>query len=62
MPFEIKKVQDKYKLFNLSKKQFVKAAYKTKQTAINAGKNFMKYRNENPLVRGNKILNKKKSK
>ena len=56
MPYQIKKQGEKYKLWNISKKQFVNKEYKSKETAINAGKNFMKYRKEKPYVKGNKIL------
>ena len=56
MPYQIKKQGEKYKLWNISKKQFVNKEYKSKETAINAGKNFMRYRKEKPYVKGNKIL------
>jgi hypothetical protein len=59
MPYTIKKKNDKYKLYNDKKKEFVKIDYKSKQSAINAGKQFMKYRGEKPIVKGNKIINKK---
>jgi hypothetical protein len=58
MPYQIKKQGEKYKLWNISKKQFVNKEYKSKETAINAGKNFMRYRKEKPYVKGNKILSK----
>ena len=50
MPYEVRKVKDKY----------VNVNYKSKDSALSAGKNFMKYRKEKPIVKGNKILNKKK--
>ena len=56
MPYQIKKQGEKYKLWNISKKQFVNKEYKSKESAINAGKNFMRYRKEKPYVKGNKIL------
>ena len=56
MPYQIKKQGEKYKLWNISKKQFVNKEYKSKETAINAGKNFMRYRKEKGYVKGNKIL------
>ena len=59
MPFQVVRVGEKYKLQKIKDKTFVKTEYKTKQAAINAGVNFMRYRKENPVVKGNKILNKK---
>ncbi len=59
MPYEVKKVGKNYKLFKPKEKKYVKTNYKSKQSALNAGVNFMKYRKENPVIRGNKILNKK---
>jgi len=59
MPYLIKKVNDKYKLYNIKKKEYVNKSFLSKETALNAGKNYMKYRKEEPLVKGNKILNKK---
>jgi hypothetical protein len=38
----------------------LKTKYKSKQSAINSGKNFMRFRNEKPVVKGSKILNSKK--
>lgn len=58
MPYQIKKVGDKYRLYNLSKKVFVNKFFNSKESAISAGKNYMRYRKEIPIVKGNKILNK----
>jgi len=58
MPFQIKKVGKKYKLWNLMKKTFINKEFKTKETAISAGMNYMRYRKEKPFVKGNKILSK----
>ena len=41
-------------------KRKTKTKYKSKQSAINSGKNFMRFRNEKPVVKGSKILNSKK--
>ena len=60
MPFEIRKEGDKYKLYNLHKKIYVKKTFNSKETAISAGINYMKYRKEIPYVKGNRILSKKK--
>lgn len=58
MPYNIVKKGDKYML---RKKDgtFVNKKYKTKQTAINSGINFMRYRKERGYVKNNKILVKK---
>tara|TARA_R100000278_G_scaffold120960_1_gene103938 strand:+ start:5093 stop:5272 length:180 start_codon:yes stop_codon:yes gene_type:complete len=58
MPYEVKKVGKNYKLYKLKEKKYVKTNYKSKQSAINSAINFMNYRNENPVVRGNKIVSK----
>ena len=60
MPYEVRKIKDKFKLYNLHKKKYVNVNYKTKQSALNAGKNFMKYRKEKPVVKGNMIKKNKK--
>ena len=56
MPYQIKKEGDKYKLYNLKKKEFVNKLFNSKETAIKAGFNFMKYRKEEPILKGNKIF------
>jgi len=44
MPFTIKKQKDgKYKLYNLEKKRYTKKSFKTKQSALNMKKVYMKY-------------------
>ena len=58
MPFRVDKVKNGYKLFRLKQKTYVNVVYKSKQSAINAGKNFMRYRKEKPIVKGNKIVTK----
>ena len=59
MPYQIKKEGDKYKLYNLKKKEFVNKLFNSKESAIKSGFNFMRYRKEDPVLKGNKILNKK---
>jgi len=59
MPFLIIKKNDKYLLKNIKKNTIVKKEFKSKETAVNAGFNYMKYRKEKPVLKGNKILNKK---
>ena len=43
MPYKVEKKDNVYKLFNLTKKEYVKKNFKTKETAISAGKNYMRY-------------------
>ena len=62
MPYEIRQKGNKFKLYNLHKKEYVNIDFKSKESALNAGKNFMRYRKEIPVVKGNRILNKKKLK
>ena len=56
MPYQIKKVGQHYKLWNIKKKVFVNKNYKSKQTAANAGINFGKYRKEKLVLKGNKLV------
>jgi len=59
MPFLIEKIsKDKYRLFNIDKKIYVKKDFKTKDSAIKSGINYMRYRKEKGYVKGNKILSK----
>jgi len=60
MPYKVEKKDNVYKLFNLTKKEYVKKDFKTKESAISAGKNYMRFRREEPILKGNRILNKKK--
>ena len=59
MPYQIKKINGKYRLYNKTKKKYVNVRYKTRQSAINAGINFMRYRGEKGKIVGNSILSKK---
>ena len=59
MPFLVKKVGDKWKLWNIHKKIYTKVNFKSKETALKAGINYMKFRKEKPYVKGNRILKKK---
>lgn len=43
MPFQIKKVGDKWKVYNLEKKRYAKATFNTKQTATRQAKNWERY-------------------
>jgi len=60
MPYRIDKKDNVYKLFNLTKKEYVKVNFKTRESAIKSGMNYMKYRKEEPILKGNKLINKKK--
>tara|TARA_R110002096_G_scaffold210862_1_gene398215 strand:+ start:1323 stop:1511 length:189 start_codon:yes stop_codon:yes gene_type:complete len=59
MPYLIEKINNKFYLKNITKQEFVNKTFNSKEGAVNAGKNYMRYRNENPIVKGNKIINKK---
>ena len=50
MPYQVKKIKNKYKLYNLHTKKYVNVNYSTKQKAINSAKVFMKYRREKPTT------------
>lgn len=58
MPFEVRQEGKKWRLFNLHKKEYTKSNFKSKETAISTAKNYMRYRHETPVVKGNKILSK----
>tara|TARA_R100000734_G_C3281485_1_gene75007 strand:+ start:280 stop:609 length:330 start_codon:yes stop_codon:yes gene_type:complete len=60
MPFQIKKVGEKYKLYRIKQKSFVNKEYNSKDAAIRAGKAMMRYRGEKPILKGNKLLHQKK--
>ncbi len=61
MPYEvIKNKNNTFQLKNLKTNKKIKVKYKSKENAINSAKNFMNYRKEKPVIRGNKILNSKK--
>jgi hypothetical protein len=62
MPYQVKKVGKYYKLWKIKEKKFQKNNFKTKEAAINQAKNWMKWRKEVPVVKGNKILNARKLK
>ena len=43
MPFRIDKKNNGYKLYNLDKKRYAKPTFKTRQSAMNASKNYSNY-------------------
>ena len=51
MPWRIDKVATGYKLYNLSKKQYVNVVFKSRETAKAASRNYMRYRGEKDLKR-----------
>ena len=57
MPFRIDKTTEGFKLYNLHKKEYAKSTFKSKQSAVNQGKNWMRYRKEKGKLVGNKIIN-----
>ena len=61
MPFRIDKKGDKYKLFNLTKKEYVKKDFVSREGAIGFGKNAIRYREKKKaIVKGDKVLPTKK--
>lgn len=60
MPYQIKKVGQYWKLWNIKKKEFVNKNYKSKQSAANSGINFGRYRKEKLVLKGNKLVKAKK--
>ena len=43
MPFRIDKKPTGYRLYNLDKKRYAKPTFKTRQSALNAKRNYMSY-------------------
>ena len=61
MPFQVVKLSEKqWKLKKLKNGSFAKPTFLSKEAALNAGLNWMRWHHENPIVKGNKILSKKK--
>lgn len=57
MPFRIDKVDSKFKLYNLTKKEYAKKIFNSKEGAIGFAKNAIKFREKkNSKVVGNKVL------
>ncbi len=57
MPFRIDKKGDKFKLFNLTKKEYVKKDFNSREGAVGFGKNAIRYREKtDSKVIKNKIL------
>lgn len=63
MPFKIiGNKKEGYKLVKLKDNKVINKVYKSKESAGNAGLNFMRYRNEEGYIKGNKILKKENKK
>ena len=58
MPFQVKKVGQKYMLWKINEKVYAKKQFNSRETAIKMGKRWIEYRGGNPVVVGNKILHK----
>tara|TARA_R110000772_G_scaffold265231_2_gene386487 strand:- start:1930 stop:2109 length:180 start_codon:yes stop_codon:yes gene_type:complete len=56
MPFIVRKVNNKFKLYNVHKKIYTKNSFNTKESALNQGQNWMRYRKEKSKVVGNRII------
>jgi len=64
MPFKVivdPEEKGKWRLMKLKRPQggdsdLIRTKYLSKESAIEAAKNFMRYRGEKPVVKGNKIL------
>jgi|TARA_R100000329_G_C7614365_1_gene218065 hypothetical protein len=52
MPFVVKKVEDKYKIYNKDKKRFVNKTFNSRKSAMSAKKNYENYEKRNN--KGNK--------
>jgi hypothetical protein len=59
MPYKIVQDGKHFHLINLNTNKMIKTKYNSKQSAINSGKNFMRFRNEKPILKGNKLLSSK---
>ena len=63
MPFRLEKGGDKFKLFNLTKKEYARKEFNSREGAIGFARNAIRYREKvDSKVVGNKILPKKKKK
>jgi|TARA_Y100000310_G_scaffold489_1_gene557 hypothetical protein len=55
MPFQVIKTNGSYKLKKLTDGSISKKTFKTKKSAINTAKVWLRYRRETPVVKGNTI-------
>ena len=56
MPFEVRKIGEKYKLWKIKEKEYANKEFNSRESAISMAKTWMRYRKEDPYVKGNKIL------
>lgn len=56
MPFQIIKKDNYFILKNINTNKIINKKFKSKETAIKSGLNYMKYSNEKGKVKGNKII------
>ena len=56
MPYRIDKKGDKFKLYNIKKKEYVNKEFNSKESAVKAGQNFGRYRKEVLILKGNKLI------
>ena len=56
MPFQIIKKDNYFILKNINTNKIINKKFKSKETAIKSGLNYMSYRNEKGKVKGNKII------
>ena len=56
MPYKVVETKKGvFQLLNIKTKNYIKTLYKSKQSAVNAGLNFMRYRHEKGKVISNKL-------
>tara|TARA_R110000824_G_scaffold373331_3_gene563743 strand:- start:1096 stop:1284 length:189 start_codon:yes stop_codon:yes gene_type:complete len=58
MPFKVVKKGNKYRLWKIKERKYAKASFNSKASAVSQAKNWMKYRKEKPIVKGNFIITK----
>lgn len=56
MPFQIIKKDNYFILKNINTNKIINKKFKSKETAIKSGLNYMKYRKEKGKVKGNRII------
>ena len=57
MPYKVVDIKGKFKLWNLHKRSYATVVFNSKKAAQNQAMNWMRYRRENPVIVGNRILN-----
>lgn len=59
MPFSVFQNGNGWKIKKPSENKVYKMTFKTKKSALNMAKRWMEYRHEKPVVKGNKVLQRK---